>query len=364
MRKLLILVMLLIVSVGVVQAQDKAKLAPIIALAGNKLYAVSSVDGSAKELVEPPPGQTFFMDGFASLSPDGKHLVYATQTNPEDYGYKVTLFVLDVTSGKTEPLEPKGTVFDKPVRKDYHFRIDYPTWSVDGTRLYYVRTEADSSGHGKKDLVQLAYYDMATATHKLVARIDPKKFIGNLMAVEDGVIVHFFEGLGDAQPVTLYALDNRVVSENKVVNLYPYPMWFEGEDYYGIGDPWGGVSTVINIKTGEKRFLGDGFFPAGRSRLAGDQSLMVVHSMNTDSWYRVFGSDQKRLPKIIEDTYGVQYAVAPDGQSVAYLQYDATQRVAIRILEADGSERELPFVAGKIYWSAPEYVVFYEEAQG
>lgn len=64
------------------------------------------------------------------------------------------------------------------------------------------------------------------------------------------------------------------------------------------------------------------------------------------------------------DTYGVQYSLAPDGQSVAYLLYDATQNVPIRILEADGTERELPFVANKIYWSPLENVVFYEEPKG
>jgi len=365
MRKLLTLVGMLLISVSMVQAQDKADQTPIIALANNKLYAVLPVDGSATVLVEPPARQTFFMDAFASLSPDGSRFVYATQTDPEDLnGYVVSLFVLDVKTGKAEVFQPSGTVFDKPAQHGYHFRVDYPTWSVGGTRLYYLRSEVDDVGHGKKALVQLAYLDMATGIHKLVARLDPKKYVQNLMAIEDGIIVHFSGDLGADQPVRLYGLDNRVMNENTIANLYPYAMRFEGQDYYGMGDPWGGVSTVINIKTGEKRFLGDGFFPAGHSRLAGDTSLMVVHSINTDSWYRVFRPDNTRLPKIIEERYGVNYTLAPDGQSVAYLLYDASQTAPIRILESDGTERELPFIAAKIYWSATEQVVFYEEAQG
>ncbi len=365
MRKLWMIAVLLLVSVSVVQAQDNAGAAPIIALADNKLYAVSSVDGSASVLVEPPPGQTFFLKRFARLSPDGKHMVYATQTDPEDpNGYVVSLFLLDVKSGKTESFQPNGTVFDKPAHKDYHYRLDYPTWSVDASRLYYLRTEVDNSGRGKKASVQLAYYDVMNVTHKLVARLDPRLFVQDLMAVEGGIIVHYFGGLGADQPVTLYASDNRVVNENMVVNLYPEPLRFEGQDYYGIGEHSGSVSALINIETGEQRLLADGFYPVGRSRLAGDQSLMVIHTINTVSWYRVLRPDKVRIPKIIEDIYGVRYSVAPDGQSVAYLQYDLTLNVPIRILEADGSERELPFVASDIFWSAPEQIVFYQEPRG
>src|SRR5262249_8841538 len=158
--------------------------------------------GSAKILAEMPAGETFFANhGLDRLSPDGKHMFYATANDPESPAFKVTPFLLDVTTGQSEPFEPRGGVFDRPPTEGYHFRVDSPTWSLDGSRLYYVRSAADDIGHGKFSEIQLAYLDMKTGTHKLVARLDPKHQVQQLMAVGGGVIVHFVTTLGADQPV-------------------------------------------------------------------------------------------------------------------------------------------------------------------
>ncbi len=360
-----LLCLVLLMPLMVIKAQDNAAQAPIIALAGNKLYAVSPVDGSATVLVEPPAGQTFFMQEFASVSPDGRHMVYATQTDPENQTSDVvSVFVLDFETGKSDILEPGGGVFDVKPLALHHFRLDYPTWSVDGTRLYYLRSEVDDRSYGKMTGIQLAYYDMLTKQHKLVGRLDPKQSVQGLMAVESGIVVHGFSGLGEEQPVTLYSFDNRKMHKELITNLYPFPVRFEGQDYYATGQPNGGIADILNVETGDRQFLGDGYYPALSSRLAKDQSLLLVQKIGSGASYRVFGHDHKRTSKVIVNTYGVRFAIAPDGQSIAYLKFYESQKAVIRIINSDGTERVLTFVAEEILWGASEYVVLYEEAQG
>jgi Tol biopolymer transport system component len=350
----------LLVTVSV-RAKDSQP--PIIALYGNKLYAVSAEDGSAQVLAEAPEDQTFFMERFASMSPDGKQMVYATATDPESQGgLVVTLFLLNLETGESAVFKPSGGVLDRQAHEGYYFRVDYPTWSVDGSRLYYVRSAVDNVGYGKMDEIQLAYWDVKTQKHKLVARLDPKQQVFDLSAVTSGIIVHLAYRLGDARPVVLYGLDGSVLNENTIENLYPDPVEYKGRDYYATGSPHGGIATLIDVETGKQEPIDGGYYPAARSHLAGEQSMHIFRFIGrTGGWYSVYGADYRDYVDEIGEMSGLHYAFSPDGQLLAFTQYDngSSWAMPIQVMHPDGTVRTLPFKAEQIYWGASEQVAFY-----
>lgn len=345
-----------------VSAQAKAT-QPIIALYGNKLYAVNADDGSARVVAEAPAGQTFSMERFASVSPDGKQMVYATQTDPESQdGLVVTVFLLNLETDESTVFQPSGGVLDRPPRNGYHFRVDHPTWSVDGNRLYYVRSAIDNSGYGKMDEIQLAYWDVKIGKHKLVARLDPKQQVFDLSAVKSGIVVHLAYRLGVPQPVVLYGLDGRVLNENAIENLYPDPVQYNGRDYYATGSPHGGIATLIDVETGEGQAIDGGYYPAARSHLAGEQSMHLFRFVGrTGGWYDVYGTDYRDYIDEFAEMSGVHYAFSPEGQLLAFTQYDngSSWAMPIQVMNPDGTVRTLPFKAEQVYWGASEKVAFY-----
>ncbi len=346
-----------------VSARAKDSQPPIIALFSNKLYAVSAEDGSARVLAEVPAGQTFFMERFASVSPDGKQMVYATATDPESQGgLVVTVFLLNLETGESTVFQPNGGVLDKQAHEGYHFRVDNPTWSVDGTRLYYVRSAVDNVGYGKFDVIQLAYWDVSTQKHKLVARLDPKHQVFDLSAVKSGIVVHLAYRLGVPQPVVLYGLDGRLTSQNAIENLYPDPVEYNGRDYYATGSPHGDIASLIEVETGTEEPIDGGYYPAARSHLAGEQSMHVFRFIgSTGGWYSVYGADYRDYVDEIAEMSGLHYAFSPDGQSLAFTQYDngSNWAMPIQVMSGDGTIRTLPFEAEQVYWGAIEKVAFY-----
>ena len=365
MQKILVLIAALILPLMVIKAQDKTIQPPIIAIFSDKLYAVSAEDGSATPLVILPPDQHFdyALKRFGRISPDGMQMVYASATDPESIGgLVVSVYLLDLRTGSTEYFQPVGGVFSRKPLEGYHFRLDYPTWSVDGSRLYYLRSAVDNVGYGKIAEIQLAYYDVATRKHKLVARLNPKQSVQDLMAVERGIIVHYLTALGADQPVTLYALDGRELNKNTIGNLYPNPVQYEGHDYYATGQENGEIATLVNVETGEQQSLKQGYLPAERSRLAGEKSMQVFRFIDSrGKWFDVYGADYHDYLGEIAERSGAQYTFAPDGQSLAFIQpdYSRSWSAPIRIMDADGKVRELPFEATAIWWSAAESVTFY-----
>lgn len=363
MRKVM-LVLALFLAPLIAQAHDtSAHQTPIIALVENKLFAVSPLDGSATVLVEPPTGETFFMRDFGRLSPDGTRMVYATNTDPESIGgLVVTVFLLDLTTGSSTIFEPNGGVFDVKPHPPNTLRIDHPTWSVDGERLYYLLSEVDGRNYSKMARVHLAYYNVQTHTHKLVARLDPTEYVQNLMAVESGIIVNVFHGLGQVASLTLYAPDNRLLSEAEISEIYPHTVRDGSDDFYAVGAPDGGIDQLwrVDEPTTVLRYSEAAYYPAARSRTAGEKSLYIFRVIDASgTFYRVYSPDESAIKAQIEALGGVQYAIAPDGHSIAVLQSPVGLRAQLKIMDATGSMRELPFIAESIWWGAEEWVALY-----
>lgn len=358
MRKSLFLLGVLLLPLFMTKAQDTPIQPPITAQFKDKLYAVSSEDGSSRILVELSPGNVFTWQAI-QLSPDGTKLIYATQAaDPNSSEESITsLFILDLASGTSTDLQARGGVFDRKP-PNHTFSLAYFTWLFDGSRVYYNRMEFDRAHNMVQ--VQLVYYDMAAQTYHLVERSDPKRSVPVLKAVESGVMAHW----SNDQFWGLYTPDNKMVKS--LVGLYGYLIQYEGQDYLATNDNKGYIASITHVKTSEKKVLGEGYYPATRSRLAGDQSLVAVFTQGSSgTYYRIFDSDQTTVVKVLEaETRGVVATLSPDGRFVAYLQFDEFGYALIRVVNDEGSTWELPVLAESIFWGPTESLVFHEPAGG
>ncbi len=362
MRKIWILAVMLLLVVTVARAHEDTQPAPIIAYVEQKLYGVSADNGEATLLAEPTRSTEWLLIPNASnISPDAKQLVYISQstfdTPLEDYGSG--MFLINLEDGTRETITPKGGIFDVPAPKGQVFELSLPTWSADGQRIYYFRRQLDLSGTHAYVRVQLAYYDVAARKHVLAARVDEHKLLENLQAAEDGVVATWYEpGFNSNTTLTLYGHDNQIVHQFDQNGVYYYPVIHEGRAHYAIQDDLGSITSLLDLKTGQSQPIGVGYYPAAVSQGHVDQSMRVSYFISSTSWYGIYGADNPRTIGTIDDLEGVRFAIAPDGQSVAYLKYQGGSKAPIQIINAEGKVRELPFAAEQIIWGAVDHVAF------
>jgi len=361
MRKVLILVPILMLSLLVAKAHNEVKQTPIIALADNKLYAVSAEDGSARVLAEPTiTEQPIAALRVGSISPDGKQLVYMTQSAPDvsldKYGSH--MYLLTIADGSTEELEPKGGVFDVPMPKGYVSQIDMPTWSLDGQRIYYFRSQYALGKQGDQKPKLLAYYDVNTHKHVLVARFDPTNQMENLQAVKDGMLVRWYKpGFDGPTYSAFYGLDSQSNKPADVSAMYLYGLRdTDGTYYYARLNDFGDVHSLVNVATGDEKPSDVGFYPAAQSLMNGERSMHLFSVQGSISTYYVY--DAENYITSIDDQSGFSFALAPDGQSVAYLLFENGSKASIQIMDMNGDVRKLDFEAEQIVWGAIDFVPF------
>jgi hypothetical protein len=363
MRKITAVVgLVLMLSLTVTKAQDKVTQAPIIALADGKLYAVSAEDGSTRLLVDPGSEQTISPLRDGNISPDGKYLVYISQslfdTAPKDY--KSDLYLVTIADGTTKTISPSGGLFDVPAAKDERFVLDMATWSTDGNRIYYVRSTYSTVATNVNKPTLLAYYDVTKDKHELVARLDPKNPLDNLQSVPDGMVVRWYEpGFSGTTTSTLYAANNQIVKQVKMDIPYLYMLRDKDELYYAQLKDFGDIDFVVNAETGEKETFKAGYFPAEQSLMNGEKSMHVFSTQSDINTYFVYGADYHTFITSIDNTSGISYAIAPDGQHLAYIVYGDELKAPIQIMDMKGNVRKLDFEAEQLLWGATEYVPFY-----
>lgn len=363
MRKVLILITLLLLSVMVTKAQDKTAQAPIIAMQDGKIYAVSPEDGSSRLLADPAADQQeigWFRYG--SLSPNGKSLVYISQspydTDPKEF--KSVLNIVTVADSTTKTTTPSGGVFDVPAGKAEHFELTMATWSADGKRIYYFRSTISSAVTGVNKPTLFAYYDVIKDKHELVARLDPKNLIDNLQAVPDGIVMRWYApGFVSTTTMNLYDLKNRLVKQVEMDIPYLYALHDKDTLYYAQLKDFGDIDFTVNAKTGEKQTSKPGYYPAEQSLMNGDKSMHVFSTQSDINTYYIYGVDYHSYITSIDNTSGFSYAIAPDGQQLAYIIYDQGPNAPIQITDMKGSVRKLDFEASQILWGATEYVPFF-----
>lgn len=362
MRKLLVLMVVLLLSVMVTEAQDKTVQAPIVAIRDGKLYAVSPEDGSARVLAEPEADQSLGWFRNGSLSPDGKYVVYISQspydTDPKDF--KSTLNVVTIADGMTKTTVPGGGIFDVPAGKNEHFELTMATWSADSQRVYYYRITYSSAASARSKPTLLAYYNVAKDKHELVARVDPQNLLDNLQAVPDGMVTRWYSpGFTSTTTISLYDTHNRMVKQLEMDMPYLYALRDKEDLSYAQLKDFGDIDFVLNAKTGEKQTIDTGYYPAEQSVMNGDESMHVFSTQSDINTYFIYGADYHTYITSIDNTSGMSYAIAPDGQYLAYLIYAQGPNAPIQIMDMQGKVRKLDFEASQILWGATEFVPFF-----
>lgn len=363
MRKIIaVLGLVLMFSPMVIKAQDKPSQAPIIATRDGKVYAVSPEDGSSRLLADPVANhQEIGWFRYGSLSPDGKYLAYISQspfdTDPKDF--KSALNLVTIADGTTKTVVPSGGIFDVPAGKNEHFELTMATWSADGQRVYYFRSAISSAVKTGNKPTLFAYYDVVKDKHELVARIDPKNLLDNLQAVPDGMIMRWYApGFSSTTTMNLYDLTNRLVKQVEMDIPYLYTLRDKDALYYAQLKDFGDIDFTVDAQTGEKQTFKGGYYPAEQSLINGDQSMHVFSTQSDINTYSIYGADYHAYVASIDNTSGFSYAIAPDGQQLAYMIYDQGPNAPIQIMDMKGNVRKLDFEASQILWGATEFVPF------
>jgi hypothetical protein len=183
--------------------------------------------------------------------------------------------------------------------------------------------------------------------------------IENLQATADGMVATWYEpGFNGNTTLTLYGHDNQIVYQFDQNGVYYYPIVHEGRAHYALQDDFGSITSLLDVKTGEPRPIGVGYYPATVSQGHVEESLRVGYFIGSTSWYGIYGADNPRTIGEIDDLEGVRFAIAPDGQSVAYVKYEGGPKAPIQIIDAQGTVRELPFAAEQVIWGAVDSIAF------
>lgn len=336
-------------------AQETMKEALIIAQAGNKLYAVSPVDGTAAVLVA-PQSQQVAIRPINAISPDGQHLAYVLERRGEKTSVVTTdLYLLNLVTGNSMIVVPSGGVFDRSIPATYYFQMVYPSWTVDGTRLYYAQRILDVKKQNAVVELQLVYYDIAQNQHHLVARLNPERILENVWATQAGVVVRQMTRGSEEVDVKLYGFDNSVGKRVVGVSSLPNTVELDGQMYYSEIDYTGAIIRLTSVETGAERDVSSQSFLAWRSLQAGEKSLRIYADYGHDGTHLHIYDADKRLIGDLVSGQGFQQAIAPDGKSLAFIDGRSGN---IQLMDETGSIHELPFEAQSIVWGAQETEVY------
>lgn len=352
--------LLVFLPLRITSAQDVVMQPPIIAEYDDIWYAVSPVDGSAALLLEPEEGKLLLALRNNFISPDHRWLAYVQYTpmNLATTDKPYELWLLNIETGDREMINPVGGVFDRPTPPNHVFRISLPTWSNDGSRLYYLREEYDTRDGLTIVGLQLAYYDLADSSHHLTSRVDPSRVVDDLSPVQNGMILRTVKGGSDIDHLTYYNADGSVINDSQLVYTHQSPVMLGDETYYVELDEQGQITAMMGAESEAYTPITQLYFPANRSKIAGDASLRVFRYFGGGVYYAVYSADHETLINVFNSKRGSQHAISPDGQAVAFVLYDKPGEGAIHIVQADGTTRELPFRANLIVWGAMESEAF------
>lgn len=356
-KRIGLIVLFFLLPLWTTSAQETIKDAPIIAQAGNKLYAVSPVDGTATVLVAPRSQQVAIRPINANaLSPDGQHLAYVLERRGEKTSVVTSdLYLLNLTTGNSVIVVPSGGVFDRSIPATYYVQMVYPSWTVDGSRLYYARRILDLKKQNAVVELQLAYYDVAENQHHLVARLDPERILENVWATKIGVVVRQMTWGSEEVDVKLYGFDNSAGKRVVGVSSLPNTVEVDGQMYYSEIDYTGAIIRLASVETGDERGVTAQSFLAWRSLQAGGKSLRVYADYGHDGTHlHVYDADKKLIKDLVSGQ-GFQQAIAPDGKSLAFVDGQAGN---IQVMDETGTIHELPFEAQSVVWGAQETEVY------
>lgn len=369
--------------------------APIIAMAGTNIYAVSPVDGEARLLVERSPEQDEALNdasmgmglSLSQISPDNTKFAYtaplyevldpAFDSKREDIAdiRPVDLTLVDIATGEQTPITNQGDNLAEAVAQDKLTTFTDIIWSADGQRLYFVANRLSMRNRAPQRTIE--FYDVASGEKGVLVQLNPRVQLVGIYAASQGVVLLDGAQNQSDYTFTLYAPDGSIINavdmelfgtidctNGAMFDLNPV---FKKDDYhygyYGFEDGEA-IPTLLDVASGDSFPLDVSQFPSFMSHANHSDSLRVVHA--NLCYYADAGE-----PWVVTDAEGVEVtsmplndingtyemAISPAGQSIAYIYpYDREFREpgAIIVMDAQGT-RELDFKANQIRWGAIDF---------
>ncbi len=391
MRRTLIVVSFLLLTVGFSVVRAQAELPPLLILNDGGIYAISPEDGTILEtLVAPPENYTALADAtyepvtlFSAewMSPDGEFLAYRVMSERDpiqaggDPVYTQRFFLLNLLEGG-DPIPV--TLADENA---YRVTVESVAWSNDGVNLYVLVT---SQTPRQNDPVwALLIFEREQWQTPLEVPLDaPDYAMGrSIFATDEGAAV-WDRGLQSPRyAITNYDTAGEVVSLVEVnadmspdVNLYinppVNPLVIDGVTRFGlIHQMWGSLHYQIDLSTGAVTQSEYNYFPALISRFAPDSSVRVSFAMSDGDYASALlraGDDE--LPfdylervklhafGIAGDSQGSTFTLSPDGQVFAYLENGMV------VLRRNEASTLLNVAAQVIAWQSPLFTLVYDPA--
>lgn len=384
--RLLLGVLILIGVFSSASAQEVAP--PLLVLRHDSIDAVSLETGEITQLVPPPNGavalrnhthkpSTLFSAEW--LSPDGRYLLYRTvaadalaRVQTGTYRENHALYVVDVQTGDSVEI-----VF--PEHESQDIRIESVAWTGDGTQLgvtFYAgdRANADSrrpllAVYARETWERTRVTALPAPAHATVRRLIPAG--DTFVLVERGVQgphITFMRLGADGEVAPLAAVDVSAVPDVNLYILAPFNPLQDGTAWaYGLNRQLTGeLSAGVDLETGELKPFENGLFPAMVSALAPDTSLRLTAGYfdGDQIGLMVRDADDKHIDDlpifqayafgISADNNGSTFALAPDGQTVAFVQNDAL------MLWHDGELNATGVDAEALVWAPPRYQTVYD----
>ena len=332
---LLLLSALVSVAGGVpVQAQDDS--APIVILADRKLTVYDPVTGVATPLLP----DRVFLEG--ALSPDNTRLAVSLAAPiTVDVWERVGGFsgqppnelgVVDLRTGALTMLTEQSAsagIFREDGQLDSAMLYQLPVWSPDGTQLAWTQVHYPSYA---SETNQLMTYDVASGTQRVIASYLPEQagVPGTIRAFwgpsEIALVYYRYEDGVFFYEIAFFAPDGVLLESTRLpeeINPWEFT-WvdYDGQVMFAMdtGSSW----QMLDPNTMQLQVL-----PAVPERLsaanpAGSLALVAEQRANPDPfWATTLWTVRDAAGNVLPFDYpGANVALAPDGQSMAYVDGD------------------------------------------
>lgn len=371
------------------QAQDTS-LVPIIALTPeNDLYAVSPADGSATLLLDRDPEQDALLEAngrladlvLGQVSPGGDYVAYSAPlyeildpfySNQQDDLLRLLprdIYLLNIETGEQTPVTDLAETLPNAVTQGSVPLYRTFFWSAAGDRLYYTNARPRSTDQEAQ--FTLDYFDPASGETGTLTQLDPN--VSYFYPLQIGVMtiaLTLGEPIDDMMDITIYGEDGSILEQYEFPNpaldlLYPIdfdPFEYEGREAIAFMDIAGDDDTIhlLYPETGEFTPIPLYPTPALTSRTQ-DEGLYAsviglsdrLSTATTYRWYVVEADGMGNYPVFAARGQVTQVVPAPDGSAIAYIDPLTDEITLVNREEARG----LSFEAAAIAWGAPLYTV-------
>ncbi len=373
MRRLLIALSILLLSVSSSGASAQAELPPLLILNDGGIYAISPQDGAILETIAAVDPANYFSAEW--ISPDGEILAYSTRGGSAPV-FTHTLFLLNLIEGG-DPITLTLTDDD-----DVNVQVDSVAWSSDSMYLYALIT-TQTPRQSEPDWAIAVFQRDQWDTPNLIP-LDPPaapRIFRSMFAAGDAAVVLDWSIRDASHEFKTYSPGGELLNTFSVtgdlspdINLYANttqlnPLMIDGSARYVFGNLMMANMLVYqaDLMTGEISEMEMGYFSALISRTAPEASLRVslinldgqfgeLSIRDADAVYLDYVQGVPQFAYGIQgDSRGSTFTLSPDGQALAFL------REGMVNVWRDGVLTSLDVSAEVIAWQSPLIVPVYDE---